>query len=249
MGMARAFWRLWALNQENSCKRLQQQGLMQRLSDRQFRRRGIHAFIAWSKSMRYNKWMRRKSERSRLLFEKGVFSRCARFWFAAHIRRRNRQEHLESILALNEHTLVSQILREWSLASRRARYVPDLVGMQKVYLRMFDGVFLSFRRQHVLRKALSFWSISLEIVRLKASSSQVIQTQMKMMRVGRCKRVCATMLTRWLHVRHRVQMTQILFQKARAKVCDRRTRKVFDGILENHIKPGQFVPAVNQVQG
>ena len=83
--------------------------------------------------------------------------------------------------------LVSQILREWSLASRRARYVPDLVGMQKVYLRMFDGVFLSFRRQHVLRKALSFWSISLEIVRLKASSSQVIQTQMKMMRVGRDK--------------------------------------------------------------
>ena len=229
--MARAFWRLWALNQENSCKRLQQQGLMQRLSDRQFRRRGIHAFIAWSKSMRYNKWMRRKSERSRLLFERGVFSRCARFWFAAHIRRRNRQEHLESVLALNEHTLVSQILREWSLASRRARYVPDLVGMQKVYLRMFDGVFLSFRRQHVLRKALSFWSISLEIVRLKASSSQVIQTQMKMMRAGRCKRVCATMLTRWLHVRHRVQMTQILFQKARAKVCDRRTRKVFDGLL------------------
>lgn len=86
-------------------------GVLKRFSSRHEQLKVARVFGKWVRLSQERQWVRRCSLKSCALFEKRVFIRCARYWFAAHLHRRSSHERVASLLVATEQALAIRSLR------------------------------------------------------------------------------------------------------------------------------------------
>jgi hypothetical protein len=170
--------------------------VFQRRSDQRMHVKMAVFFREWRHVLHQGLMIRKYSLRSQSGFEKRLFVRCARYWFASHVHHKINQERISSLLVSTEQDCTSKVLREWSIATQRQRRVRSLIDMKRFYpvalasagmfwwrqvcvreriRRTFDGIFASFHRRYSLHGALALWYCVSKHERSKMSAIRVVE--------------------------------------------------------------------------